>query len=134
MLAVLPPVGRVLGGQFPAPQNQKVLSIPFLGRFREIERPGQNSLPVDDHDLVVSNRMPRINEGRDTGMNQERRRRIPLRPLALIEQNLDSYPSLMRFDQRLRNRGTRERVGLHKNGLTRLTQLLHHSLCAAPLW
>ncbi len=83
MLAVFPPVGRVLGGQFPAPQNQKVLSIPFLGRFRDIERPGQNSLPVDDHDLVVSNRMARINEGRDAGMNQERRRRIPLRPLAL---------------------------------------------------
>ena len=74
MLAVFPPVGRVLGGQFLAPQNQKILSIPFFGRFREIERPGQDSLPVDDHDLVVSNRMPRINEGRDAGMNQERRR------------------------------------------------------------
>jgi len=83
MLAVFPPVGRVLGGQFLAPQNQKILSILFLGCFRKIERPGQNSLPVDDHDLVVSNRMARINEGRDAGMNQERRRRIPLRPLAL---------------------------------------------------
>ena len=83
MLAVLPPVGRVLGGQFLAPQNQKILSIPFFGRFREIERPSQDSLPVDDHDLVVSNRMARINEGRDAGINQERRRRIPLRPLAL---------------------------------------------------
>ena len=76
--------------------------------------------------------MPRINEGRDAGMNQERRRGIPLRPLALIEQNLDSHPPLMGFNQCLCNRYAGERIGLNKDGLTRLTQLLRDSLCTPP--
>ena len=92
MLAILPLVGGVLRRQFLSLPKQKIFSILFFGRFREIERPGQDRLPVNDHDLVVSNRMPRINEGRNAGMNQERRRGIPLCPLALIEQNLDSSP------------------------------------------
>lgn len=74
MLPMLPPVGRVLCGQFLASQNQEILSILFFGGFREIERPGQDGLSVNDHDLVVGNCMPPINEGRDARMPQERRR------------------------------------------------------------
>ena len=74
MLSMLPPVGRVLCGQFLAPQDQKILSILFFGGSREIERPGQDGLGVNDHDLVVGDRMPPINEGGDAGMAQERRR------------------------------------------------------------
>ena len=56
------PVVCVFFCQFSVLNHQQIFRVLFLRRLREIEGAGDYRLPVDDHDLVVSNRVLRVNE------------------------------------------------------------------------
>jgi hypothetical protein len=64
--------------------NQNVFSLPFLGGAGEIEAPGNNGFPFNDHDLIVGNGVSSVNQSGDTGTDQEIRGGILFRTLAFI--------------------------------------------------
>jgi len=47
--------------------HQQVLCVPLLGRFGEIERTYHQCGPIDQHHLIVRNRVCGVNEDRDPG-------------------------------------------------------------------
>ena len=51
--------------------DHKVLGVLLLRRLGEIEGAGDDGVRIDDHDLVVSNGMGRVDEGDDAGMGNE---------------------------------------------------------------
>ena len=54
--------------------DQQVLSVSFFGSFREVERTSDHGFPIDDHDLVVSDSVGRVNHRRYPRMEQKIRR------------------------------------------------------------
>ena len=53
MLLMLLPVLCISFSQFPVPYHKQIFSIVLLSSFGEIERPCDNGLSANDHDLVV---------------------------------------------------------------------------------
>lgn len=51
--------------------DEQVLGILFFCGLREVERSGNDSRLVDDHDLVVRDGVLFVNVGGDTGITQE---------------------------------------------------------------
>ena len=51
--------------------HQQVLGVLLLGGLGEIERPGDQRLRVDDHDLVVGDGMLVVDVGRNTSVRDE---------------------------------------------------------------
>lgn len=51
--------------------NQNVFGISFLGRLCEIERPGDHLAAIEDHQLVVSDRVPGIDKRRQRRCSPE---------------------------------------------------------------
>jgi hypothetical protein len=58
MTLVKLPILSVLIGQFPAVDDEQVLSVPFLGSFCEIEGSSNYYFIVDNHGLIVGNGVP----------------------------------------------------------------------------
>jgi hypothetical protein len=51
------PVLRISYSQILISNRKQVFGVLFLGRPGEIEAPGNNRFPIDDHDLIVGDRM-----------------------------------------------------------------------------
>ena len=65
MLEVCPPVLLVGRGDLAIADDDDVLRVPFLGGFREIEGAGYHAHAVDDNDLIVRDRVFRVDVGLD---------------------------------------------------------------------
>lgn len=103
------PVGRICLGEFGGVvDHQQVLGILLLRGFGEIETSGDDSGFVDQHDLVVGDGVGGIDEGRNSFIGEEGGRGVPLRLLALVQNDLDIDSSLFCIDQRLGDRGRGE--------------------------
>ena len=74
MLKMFLPVGCVLLGELGITNGHKVFRVLVLGRLGEIETPCQDSVAIDDHDLVVCDGVLGIDPDRNSGVSQERRR------------------------------------------------------------
>ena len=97
---------------FLRPDDEEVLGVLLLGGLREVERTGDDDRPVDDDDLVVGDGVLGVDIGGDAGVREKGRRRVLLRPLALVEDHFDLDPPLVRLEQGLGDRGGGEGVGL----------------------
>ena len=71
MPLVSPPIVGISDSELIAANSQEILRVPFFSRLCEVERPGDDSFSVYDHDLVVSYGMGCIDSGRNTGVGQE---------------------------------------------------------------
>lgn len=109
------PVLDVPLGQGLIPNHQQVFGVLFLSRSGEIEGPGNNGFPIDNHDLVVGDSVGSVNQGWDSRMSQEIRRGILVPPLALIQDDLDLDPSLMGGQEGFSDRGRCEGVSLNQD-------------------
>jgi len=104
VFAVALPVFEVGFGQLLRADDQEVLRVLLLGGLCEIERAGDDDRTVDEDDLVVGNGVLFVDVGRDAGMRQKGRRRVPLGLLTLVEDRLDLYAAFVGLEERLRDR------------------------------
>ena len=65
--------------------HQQVLRVLLLRRLREVERSCDQCGTIDDYDLVVSDGVLGIDVGGDTGVGDERGRRLALAELAPVQ-------------------------------------------------
>ena len=75
-----------------ARNDQQVFRVEVLGRFGEIERPGDHCIVIDDHDFAMGNGNVVINGQRDAGMAKDRRGGMAFPPMGFIKNNLDLDP------------------------------------------
>ena len=108
---MLLPICHVAGGQFWVTNHEKIFSVRFLSGLREIERPRQNYLPVNDHDFVVGDCVLRVDEHGDSRVGHEVRRGILLGALALIQDHANGDTTFERLNKCLSNWGISDRVG-----------------------
>ena len=125
------PVGRVLGGEVRAADDQQVLGVVLFGSRREVEAARNDGLAVDDHDLVVGDGVLGVDLRGDAGVNHEVRRRILLGPLALVEDDLNLDAPLVGIDRALAMGTLVKRVGLHQDRGLGGVEFLDHGLRAA---
>lgn len=92
------PVGRVFGCEVWAANDQEVFGIGIFRRLGEIERPRNDGLAVDHHDLVMGNGVLGVDLDRDARIMNEIRRRVFLALLAFIQNDFDLHPSLVGID------------------------------------
>ena len=71
MLCMRLPVLRVLCRQSGIPNDQEVLGILLLGGLREVEASREDGFAVDDHHLVVRDRMLGVDYRRHPLIRQE---------------------------------------------------------------
>ena len=109
------PVLRVLCGQCFVADDQHVFRVLFLRRLREIERPRDDNLAVDDHHLVMGDGVGGVDLCRYPLVGEEVGGGVFLRALALVEDDLDLDASCVGIKQRLGNRRRGEAVGLDEN-------------------
>ena len=86
---MLMPVLRVPLSQPPVMYHKYILRIALLYGLGEVKAPGNHRFPINDHDLVMSNRMGSIYLDRYPVVNEKGRRRILVRPLTLVQ---DDFP------------------------------------------
>ena len=55
MPLVVLPILRISFSQFPIMDHKQVLRIVLLGGLGKVERPGDDPLPVNDHDFALNN-------------------------------------------------------------------------------
>jgi hypothetical protein len=89
-----------------------VLVLGILGGLGEVETSSDDGFAVDDDDFVMGNGLFRIDHGRHPLIPQEIGRRILLRALALVQDDVHLYVSLVSGKQRLRNRRRGEAIRL----------------------
>lgn len=114
------PVGRVSRGNHGIFNDQNVLGVGFLRRFREIERPGDDRLAVNHHHLVVRNGMPGIGVGGHAGILEEIGGTVTLAALALVEDDVNFEAAPVGVNDGFGNWGAGEAVSLNQNGLSGL--------------
>lgn len=68
---ILPILGIPLGKSRGVVDHQQVLGITFLRTLGEIETAGDDSLPVNHHDLVVGDLVDGIDVGRHSLIGEE---------------------------------------------------------------
>ena len=71
MALMLVPVVDIWFGQVFGLDDQEVFSILLLGPLREVEGPGYDYLPVNDHDFIMGDGMGRIDISRYPHVGQE---------------------------------------------------------------
>jgi len=72
MSQVLLEVGEVFLHQpWFALDDEQVLCVLLLCRLREVERPGNDRLLIDDHDLVMRDGVPVVDVSRDANVVHE---------------------------------------------------------------
>ncbi len=125
------PVGRVLAGQVLVADHEQVLGVVLLCGLGEVEAAGNDRLVVDDHDLVVCFGVLGVDPHGDSQVDEQVRRGILLRPLALVENHLNFDPPLVGIDQGFRDRGRRKRVGLHQDRRPGRGKFLDHRFRAS---
>ena len=76
MLEMRLPVGCVLLSEHIIANAHEVFRVLLLRRLGEIETPGKDRVAVDDHDLVMGDGVLDVDPDWNSGMSQERRRRI----------------------------------------------------------
>ena len=93
------PVLDVLFGQDGVVDHQQILRVVLLRCFGEVEGTGEDYAVINDHDLVVGNRVLGVNERRDAAVLEEIGFRVFLCPLAMIQNYLRFNAVPMRVHQ-----------------------------------
>ena len=75
--------------------DQEVLGVAFLGGLGEVEGARDHRRAVDHHDLVVGDGVLRVEVGWNAGVIKERRARLLLGPLALVQDHADLHAPFM---------------------------------------
>jgi len=128
MLPVPLPVPHVDLRQLLRPDDEEVLRAPLFGRLREVERPRDDRLSVDDHDLVVGDGMCAVDVHRDPVVSEKGGAAVFLRSLALIEDDLHRHAPLVGIDEGLGDGCRGERVGLNADFESCVVDLSHDRL------
>ena len=68
---LFPILGIPLGKFWGIIDDEQVLGIPFLSRLGEVEAAGDDSLTINDHDLVMCDLVDGIDVGRDSLIGEE---------------------------------------------------------------
>jgi hypothetical protein len=89
---------------------QEIFRVVFFRRLGEIERAGQDFLPVDDHDFIVGNRVSGVDKRRNSGIGHKISRRIFFAALAPVQNDLHFYPSPVSVNESLGDGRARERM------------------------
>ena len=131
---MLLPVLHINSCQLGIIQDQQVLSVLLFSCFGEVEAAGNHRLPVNDHHLVVSDRVPVIDEDRDTGIGQKGSSGVPLGALALVQNRYDLQSALVCLHESLGDRCGGERVGLDVDGLLGLADGTDYGILTAARW
>lgn len=69
--------------------DDQILGVSFLGRFREVEATGHDTGAVQNHDFVVRDGVFCVDEDRDTGVQQKGCAAVLFRSLGLVEDRFD---------------------------------------------
>lgn len=133
MLGVCHPVAEITARQGGIVDNQEVLRVMLLRSFGEIERTCNHDMLVDHHDLIMRNRMSRIDERNDATIAKKGGRRILFRPLAFIENDLNPDAPTRGLYQGFGDGRGGERVCLHKNTRLGSPQGVGDRLCASTI-
>ena len=133
MFFVLLPVIQVEFSQFFGFKDQKVFSVSFLGRPGEVEGPGNNRLPVDDHNLIMGNSMGRIDIGWNPDVGQKIGRSILFPLLALVHNNLDIYSPFVGREHSFSYREGGKGIGLNQDFGLGPVYLLDNGLSTPPV-
>ena len=88
-------------------------------------------MTVDNNYLVVSNRVAVVDKGRDAVVLREGRGGVFVGLVALVQNDLNLYPTTMCLRQCLSNRRGREGVGLNENRRSGLGQCINACFRAA---
>jgi len=115
MLLVPVPVVPVQLRHLLRPHYEQVFGILLFSTPREIERTTDHGRPVNDDDLVMSNGVRRVYEGRNPRISQEIGRGVIRRPLAPVENRFYSHASLVSLEQCLRDGCRGKGVRLDEN-------------------
>jgi len=95
-------------------EYEQILGIFDFRLMREIEAAGDERPPIDDHDLIVRDRVMSIDRRHDPLLNQVPSSVYVSFSFALVEQDLDADAASLRVKQRLRDRLGRERIRLNQ--------------------
>src|SRR5215467_11201772 len=126
VLGVGAPVFRVAGGQGVIPDDEEILGIlPLRGRG-EVEGSRDDRLAVDDHDLVVGDGVPAVDQGGDARMGEEVRRGILGARLLAIQDHLHVDAATVGRGEGAGDGRGGEGVGQHAHRGARRLQRFHH--------
>jgi len=113
--------------------DEQVFGILRLRRLCEVERPRDDDLAVDYHDLVVRDRVNGINPGRNASMDQKGHAAITFRTLALVEDYPHVHTPVVGGLEGTGDRCGRETVGQDQDGLLGVADGGHHGIRAAAV-
>ena len=133
MFQVRLPVGSVDLGEGGILNDQQILSVAALGRFREIKRPSQNSFSINHHDLVVRDCVSCVDVGGNVGVCHEIRRGILAGEVAFIEDHLDVDAALSGVHQGFGDGGAGEGIRLNQHAVGGPPEIIHHRFGAAAV-
>jgi hypothetical protein len=109
-----------------------VLRVPLLGGLREVKTSCDNALPINNHDLVMSNGVGSIDRRRYALIRQEISRRVLVGAVIFIQKDLDLYAAFVSVKQRFGNRRRGEGIGLDQDRVLGVAQGLHNGVSAVP--
>jgi len=92
---MFPPILNIPACQRAIQHHKQVLCVLLLLGAGEIETSANDGFPVNDHDLIVHNRMGWVYHGGDSGMGQKVGLAILLPSLAFVQDDLDPYRFFM---------------------------------------
>ncbi len=101
VLGMFLPVLYVESSQFLVMEDKEVLGVLLFDGLGKIETPGNYRLTVQDHDLVVSDRVGRVYFNRNALVGEEHSGRISslLPGLALVQDDIHLHASFMGIEQ-----------------------------------
>ena len=112
---MLLPIRDVPLGQSLRSDHKQVLGVVLFRRFREVEAAGDDRRLVDDHELVVSDGMSRVDVRGDGRMGGEVCGAILFLPLRPVKDDLNMHASLMRINKGRGDRRGSERISLDED-------------------
>ncbi len=107
-----------------------VFGVALLSRFGEVERPGEDGLLIEDHDLIVGNGRRRVDHDRDPGIFEEGRAGVLLSGLAFVHNHPDVDLALEGVENRLGDRFRGEGVCLNQERLSGVVDGVHQEVLA----
>lgn len=111
--------------------DQQVFGVAGLGGIREIETASDDNAIVNEDNLIVSDRVFRVYQDRNTLVGQERGGRIFGGFIALVQHGFDYHAALLRVHYRLGDWFRREAICLNANAGLRRVQCLYNRIRAS---
>ena len=133
MHLMLLPILCIAFSQFLIMDQKEIFRILLLRSLRKIERPCYHGLAINYHDLVMCYGVLGVYFYRYASIREKSGRRIFIGSLALVQDNLHLYPSLMSTYQGFGNWGGGEGVGLDENGAFGFIQFPDDGICGSAV-